>query len=364
MTSPLPIDHRSPALTLRLAEEIKSIISQPWNIMEICGGQTHAIMQYGLDQLLPKEIRMIHGPGCPVCVTSLEAIENALTLANQPQIILTSFGDMLRVPGASTDLLTARSHGADVRVVYSPLEAVKIAQANPHKHVVFFAIGFETTVPAIAASIQHARRNHISNFFILPANVLVPPAMEAILDGENRLVNAFLAAGHVCAVMGFHEYLPIAKKYYCPIVVTGFEPVDLMSGILLTVRQLEEGRFEVENAYNRAVTLDGNLVAQTLIKEVFEPVERKWRGIGSIPLSGLGLTAKYKDFDAVSRFRLNPTPIPESLLCLAGKVLQGLIDPPECPAFGKACKPVNPLGAPMVSSEGACNAYYRYQKGS
>lgn len=332
--------------------------------MEICGGQTHAIMQYGLDQLLPKKIRMIHGPGCPVCVTSLEAIENALTLANQPQVILTSFGDMLRVPGASTDLLTARSHGADIRVVYSPLEAVKIAQANPHKQVVFFAIGFETTVPAIAASIQHARRNCISNYSILPANVLVPPAMEAILDGENRLVNAFLAAGHVCAVMGFHEYLPIAEKYRCPIVVTGFEPVDLMSGILMAVSQLEEDRFEVENAYNRAVTHEGNLAAQALIKEVFEPVERKWRGIGSIPLSGLGLAAKYKDFDAVSRFRLNPTPIPESPLCLAGKVLQGLIDPPECPAFGATCTPANPLGAPMVSSEGACNAYYRYQKGS
>jgi hydrogenase expression/formation protein HypD len=364
VTSQVPVDHRSPALTLKLAEEIKTTTTQPWNIMEICGGQTHAILQYGLDQLLPKEIRLIHGPGCPVCVTSLEAIESALTLISNPQVILTSFGDMLRVPGASSDLLTARSHGADVRVVYSPLEAVRIAQGNPQKQVVFFAIGFETTVPAIATSIQHAQRNRVSNFSILPANVLVPPAVEAILGSEPRLVNTFLAAGHVCAVMGFHEYLPIAKKYRCPIVVTGFEPVDLMSGILLAVRQLEEGRFEVENAYNRAVTQEGNLAAQALIKDVFEPVDRKWRGIGSIPLSGLGLKTSYIEFDAVSRFGLNPQPIPESPLCLAGKVLQGLINPPQCPAFGKACTPVNPLGAPMVSAEGACNAYYRYQKGS
>jgi hydrogenase expression/formation protein HypD len=364
VTNPVPIDHRSPALTLRLAEEIKSVTTRPWNIMEICGGQTHAILQYGLDQLLPKEIRLIHGPGCPVCVTSLEAIENALSLASQPQVILASFGDMLRVPGASTDLLTARSHGADIRVVYSPLEAVKIAQANPKKQVVFFAIGFETTVPAIAASIQHAHRNRVNNFFILPATVLVPPAMEAILSGENCLVNAFLAAGHVCAVMGFHEYVPIAERYHCPIVVTGFEPVDLMSGILMAVRQLEQGRFEVENAYSRAVTTEGNLAAQTLINEVFKPVERKWRGIGSIPHSGLGLTDPYKGFDAIRRFGLNPASVPESPLCQAGKVLQGLIDPPDCPAFGRACTPVNPLGAPMVSAEGACNAYYRYQKGS
>ena len=332
--------------------------------MEICGGQTHAILQYGLDQLLPNEIRLIHGPGCPVCVTSLEAIENALTLASDPQIILASFGDMLRVPGASSDLLTARSRGADVRVVYSPLEAVKIAQANPNKQIVFFAIGFETTVPVIAASIQHAQRNQVSNFSILPANVLVPPAMKVILGSEKRMVNAFLAAGHVCAVMGFHEYLPIAKSYHCPIVVTGFEPVDLMAGILMAVRQLEEGRAEVENAYNRAVNMEGNVTAQTLINEVFEPVDRKWRGIGLIPLSGLGLTLKYKGFDAVNRFGLNPAPVPESPLCQAGKVLQGLINPPECPAFGKACTPSNPLGAPMVSTEGACNAYYRYQKGA
>lgn len=363
MTRPVPVDHRSPALTIRLAEEIKAAISQPWNIMEICGGQTHAILQYGLDQLLPEEIRLIHGPGCPVCVTSLEAIESALALASNPQVILTSFGDMLRVPGASSDLLTARARGADVRVVYSPLEAVIIAQANPLKQVVFFAIGFETTAPAIAASIQHAHRNHVGNFSILPANVLVPPAMEAILGSETRMVNAFLAAGHVCAVMGFHEYLPIAEKYHCPIVVTGFEPVDLMTGILLAVRQLEEDRTEVENAYNRAVSMEGNLTAQTLINEVFEPVDRKWRGIGLIPLSGLGLTDKYKGFDAVSRFGLSPAPIPESPLCQAGKVLQGLINPPQCPAFGKVCTPANPLGAPMVSAEGACNAYFRYQKG-
>ncbi len=362
MTSSIPVDHRSPALTLRLAEQINTVITRPWNIMEICGGQTHAILQYGLDQLLPEQVRLIHGPGCPVCVTSLEAIENALTLAGDPRVILTSFGDMLRVPGASADLLTARSHGADVRVVYSPLEAVKIAQVNPQKQVVFFAIGFETTVPAIAASIQHAHRNQINNFSILPANVLVPPAMEVILGSEALVVNAFLAAGHVCAVMGFHEYLPIAERHRCPIIVTGFEPVDLMTGILMALRQLEEGRTEVENAYSRAVSLEGNLSAQALIKEVFEPFDRKWRGIGLIPQSGLGLKEKYKAYDAVSRFGLAVTPIPESPLCLAGKVLQGLIDPLECPAFAKDCSPTSPLGAPMVSAEGACNAYFRYQR--
>ncbi len=364
MTSPLPIDHRSPALTLRLAAEIKAATTRPWNIMEICGGQTHAILQYGLDQLLPQEIRLIHGPGCPVCVTSLESIENALMLAADPNVIFTSFGDMLRVPGVSCDLLTARSHGSDVRVVYSPLEAVKIAEANPAKQVVFFAIGFETTVPSIAATIKHAERNDINNFSILPANVLVPPAMKSILASENRLVHAFLAAGHVCAVMGFHEYLPIAKQYHCPIVVTGFEPVDLMTGILMAVRQLEEGRAEVENAYSRAVNQEGNLAAQALMNQVFEPVDRKWRGIGLIPLSGLGLNEKYQHFDAIKQFGLNALTISESSVCQAGKVLQGLINPPQCPAFGTACTPTKPLGAPMVSSEGTCNAYFRFQRGN
>jgi hydrogenase expression/formation protein HypD len=364
VTDPRLVDHRNPALTLRLADEIKSTVIKPWNIMEICGGQTHAILQYGLDQLLPEEIRLIHGPGCPVCVTSLEAIENALILASNPNVIFTSFGDMLRVPGASSDLLTARARGADVRVVYSPLEAVNIAQANPGKQVVFFAIGFETTVPAIAATIKHADRNHVQNFFILPANVMVPPAMKAILGSETRMVDAFLAAGHVCTVMGFHEYLPIAKNYRCPIVVTGFEPVDLLTGILMAVRQLEEGRAEVENAYNRAVSLEGNQIAQAMINEVFEPVDRNWRGIGLIPRSGLGLRDKFQHFNAVSRFGLSPVPIPESTICQAGKVLQGLIKPPQCPAFGTECTPAKPLGAPMVSAEGACNAYFRFQRGT
>ncbi|MEA4811910.1 MAG: hydrogenase formation protein HypD [Anaerolineaceae bacterium] len=362
MTSPVPLDRRSPTLTLKLIEEIRSATTRPWNIMEICGGQTHAILQYGLDQLLPESLRLIHGPGCPVCVTSLESIENALALAAKPGVILTSFGDMLRVPGASSDLLTARSKGADIRVVYSPLEAARLARANPSKEVVFFAIGFETTVPTIAASILHARRNKINNFSILPANVRVPPAMEAILGAEKRLVHAFLAAGHVCAVMGYHEYLPLAEKYRCPIVVTGFEPLDIACGILMAVKQLEEGRAEVENAYGRAVSQAGNLTAQAMIEEVFEPIDRKWRGIGEIPLSGHGLRADYAQFDALERFRLEAVSLPEPSQCQAGQVLRGLIEPPQCPAFGKACTPTSPLGAPMVSSEGACAAYYRYHR--
>ncbi|MFZ3070893.1 MAG: hydrogenase formation protein HypD [Anaerolineaceae bacterium] len=362
MTNPVPPDFRSAELTRKALAQISQITTRPWNIMEICGGQTHAILQYGLDQLLPPEITLIHGPGCPVCVTSLEIIEYALQIARQPGVIFTSFGDMLRVPGNSQDLFSARAQGADVRVVYSPMDAVKMAQANPERQVVFFAIGFETTVPSIAASILHAERNHIRNFSILPANVLVPPAMHAILNSPDNRVNAFLAAGHVCAVMGYWEYEPIASRYHTPIVVTGFEPVDLVNGILMTVRQLEQGRSEVENAYGRAVTRAGNLTAQAMIKQVFEPVDRQWRGIGLIPQSGLGLTPAYRQFDALERFPLDRTPLFESPLCIAGKVLRGIASPHDCPAFGKECTPALPLGAPMVSSEGACAAYYRYQR--
>ena len=362
MTSTVPPDFRSPELTKKALGQIRQITTRPWNIMEICGGQTHAILQYGLDQLLPPEITLIHGPGCPVCVTSLEAIEYALQIAHQPEVIFTSFGDMLRVPGNKQDLFSARAQGADIRVVYSPMDAVKLAQTNPGKQVVFFAIGFETTVPSIAASILHAERNRIRNFSILPANVLVPPAMHAILGSADNRVNGFLAAGHVCAVMGYWEYEPIASRYHTPIVVTGFEPLDLVNGILMTVRQLESGRCEVENAYGRAVTREGNATAQAMIRQVFEPVDRQWRGIGLIPQSGLGLKPAYQQFNTLERFQLNLEPLSESPLCLAGQVLRGIAIPHDCPAFGQQCTPATPLGAPMVSSEGACAAYYRYQR--
>lgn len=347
---------------LALSDEISTTTTRPWQIMEICGGQTHSIMQFGLDQLLPTSIQLIHGPGCPVCVTSLESIESALQICRQPNVIFTSFGDMLRVPGSSQDLFSARANGADVRVVYTPLEAVKLAQLNPEKQVVFFAIGFETTVPAIAASVLHAQRNRIDNFSILPANVLVPPAMKAILSSPENRVNAFLAAGHVCAVMGYWEYESIASQFHCPIVVTGFEPVDLLKGILMAIQRLEHGQSEVDNAYSRVVTREGNRVAQDMIQTVFEPVDRQWRGIGTIPVSGLGLRQTFRDFDATRKFDLELGTVSESTICIAGKILQGISKPIDCPAFGRECTPTNPLGAPMVSSEGACAAYYRYQK--
>ena len=348
--------------TKAVMEQIRRITTRPWNIMEICGGQTHSIMEYGLDQLLPEEITLIHGPGCPVCVTSLELIERALQIAAQPDVIFTSFGDMLRVPGSSSDLNGAHAKGADVRVVYSPMDAVKMAQSNPDKQVIFFAIGFETTVPAIAASLLHADKLGLKNFSILPANVLVPPAMHAILQSPDNRINAFLAAGHVCAIMGYWQYEPIAKSYQTPIVVTGFDPLDLAIGILMSVRQLEEGRYEVENAYHRYVTRDGNKTAQAMINQVFEPVDRQWRGIGMIPLSGLGLKESYKLFDAGTRFKIQLAQLQESPLCIAGSVLRGIAKPVECPAFGTLCTPTNPLGAPMVSAEGACSAYYHYHK--
>lgn len=348
--------------TKAVMEEIRRITTRPWNIMEICGGQTHSIMEYGLDQLLPEEINLIHGPGCPVCVTSLELIERALQIAAVPGVIFTSFGDMLRVPGSSSDLFGARARGADVRLVYSPLDAVKLAQENPDKQVVFFAVGFETTVPAIAASLLHAEKLGLKNFSILPANILVPPAIRAILESPDNRVNAFLAAGHVCAIMGYWQYEPIAAMYQTPIVVTGFDPLDLAMGILMNIRQLEEGRYEVENAYPRYVTRAGNLTAQGMINQVFEPVDRQWRGIGTIPLSGLGLKEAYSHFDAGTRFDIQLAQLQESPLCIAGSVLRGVAKPINCQAFGTLCTPSNPLGAPMVSAEGACSAYYRYHK--
>ncbi|MCJ7695183.1 MAG: hydrogenase formation protein HypD [Anaerolineaceae bacterium] len=355
-------DYRNASLTRDLVAKIKHNITRPWKIMEICGGQTHAIMQYGIDQLLPPEIELIHGPGCPVCVTSLESIDRALAIAQQPNVIFTSFGDMLRVPGSNQDLFAIRARGGDVRVVYSPLAAVKIAQENPDKQVVFFAIGFETTVPVIAMSILQAQKMGINNYSIIPANVLVPPAMQAILGNPKNQIQAFLGAGHVSAVMGYWEYERIAEQYKTPIVVTGFEPLDLVNGIFMAILQLEAGEYKVQNAYPRIVSREGNTNAQAIIKRVFTPIDRKWRGIGIIPRSGLGLRPEYESFDATKQFEVEELNVIESPLCIAGIILQGLAKPIDCPAFGLQCTPQTPLGAPMVSSEGACSAYFRYSR--
>jgi hydrogenase expression/formation protein HypD len=353
---------RNANLVKKVLAEIRRTTQHPWALMEICGGQTHAILQSGLDQLLPPEIELIHGPGCPVCVTSLELVDKALMLAANPDIIFCSFGDMLRVPGSQHDLFSVRASGGDVRVVYSPLDAVKIAQENPDRQVVFFAIGFETTAPVNAMSVVQAQALGLRNYSILVSQVCVPPAMHAILGSPQNRVQGFLAAGHVCAVMGTEEYDPIAAQYHVPIVVTGFEPLDLAQGILMTVEQLEAGKAGVGNAYTRVVTREGNRPAQALLKKVFEPVDRNWRGIGMIPLSGLGLREEYADYDAEKRFGIGELKTEESPLCIAGLVLQGVKKPLECPAFGKECTPTSPLGAPMVSAEGACAAYYRFNR--
>jgi len=354
--------YRDAVRVRRVIEAIHRRTSQPWTLMEICGGQTHAIMQYGLDQLLPEEIELVHGPGCPVCVTSLTLIDQALWIAQQPDVIFTSFGDMLRVPGSTGDLFSVRASGGQVRVVYSPLDAVKIAQANSDKKVVFFAIGFETTAPANAMAVIQAEKLGLKNFSILPANVLVPPAMHAILSSPGNRIQGFLTAGHVCAVMGYWEYPPIAERYQVPMVVTGFEPLDLVTGIYQTINMLESSRVAVENAYPRAVTFEGNQAAQKLISQVFEPVDRNWRGIGTIPSSGYGLREDYQKFDATHHFEVGKIQTAESPICIAGQVLQGTKKPVECPAFETLCTPQNPLGAPMVSSEGACAAYYLYKR--
>src|SRR5690242_2383912 len=328
--------------------------------MEVCGGQTHSIVRYGIDRMIPDCVELVHGPGCPVCVTSLEMIDRAHAIAQRREVIFTSFGDMLRVPGSHGDLLTLRGRGADVRVVYTPLDAVRIARENPDREVVFFAVGFETTAPANAMAVRHAAETGVRNFSVLVSHVLVPPAITAILDAPDNQVQAFLAAGHVCAVMGWTEYEPIAARYRVPIVVTGFEPLDLLEGIVLAVRQLETGRYEVENQYVRSVRRDGNQPAQDLVSRVFELVDRAWRGIGEIPRSGLGLRAEFADFDAERRFALEGIRTREPAECRAGDVLRGVLKPMDCPAFGKACTPEHPLGAPMVSSEGACAAYFNY----
>ena len=354
-------EYRDAAFAQKLAREIHRIIRRPWTIMEVCGGQTHAIVKFGIDQLLPKQITLIHGPGCPVCVTPLEIIDNALKIAATPNVIFTSFGDMLRVPGSSTDLLSVKANGGDVRIVYSPLDAVKIAEENPAKEIVFFAVGFETTAPATAMAIYQAAKEKLKNFSMLVSHVLVPPAIEALMSSPNCRVQAFLAAGHVCAVMGYDEYFPLTAKYRVPIVVTGFEPLDILHGILMTVQQLESGRAEVENQYSRSVCRKGNQPAQELIHKIFKIVPRKWRGIGEIPQSGLGLNAHYAMFDAEKKFNLSEHSVEEPKGCVAGEILQGLKKPNQCPAFGRRCTPEHPLGATMVSSEGACAAYYRYR---
>ena len=355
-------EYRNAELVQNGLAELRRITTGHWQLMEICGGQTHSIMRHGLDELLPESIELIHGPGCPVCVTPLELIDKAIAIAARPDVIFCSFGDMLRVPGSDEDLFRTRADGGDVRVVYSPLDAVKIAQQNPARQVVFFGIGFETTAPANAMSVWQAKQLGVKNYSMLVSHVRVPPAMRAILSSPYNQVQAFLAAGHVCAVMGYWEYPPIAEEFKVPIVVTGFEPVDLVQGILMAVQQLEANRHVVENAYGRAVTREGNRPAQDLINKVFVECDRKWRGIGTIPLSGWRLRDEYADFDAEKRFAVENINTKESPLCISGLVLQGRKKPHECPAFGQECTPEHPLGATMVSSEGACAAYYRYRK--
>jgi len=353
-------EFRNGEIAQRMARDIAAIATRPWKIMEVCGGQTHSIIKNGIDQMLPAGIEMIHGPGCPVCVTPLELIDKALAIAAQPGVIFCSFGDMLRVPGTDADLFQIKGAGGDVRVVYSPLDAVELAAKNLDKQVVFFGVGFETTAPANAMSVHVAKRRGLKNFSLLVSHVLVPPAIAAILDSPGNLVQAFLLAGHVCSVMGYWEYPPLAEKYGIPLVVTGFEPLDLLDGIRRAVLQLEAGRHEVENAYGRIVTFEGNQPAQRLLAEVFEVTDRAWRGIGVIPKSGWRLAPAYRDFDAEERFQIQGIHTEESPLCRAGDVLRGAIKPAECAAFGKQCTPRHPLGATMVSSEGACAAYYNY----
>lgn len=356
-------EYRDGAAARRYAEAIARATTRPWTIMEVCGGQTHAIIKYGVDALLPAAIMLVHGPGCPVCVTPVEMLDKAIEIAARPEVIFCSFGDMLRVPGSSRDLLAVKAAGGDVRIVYSPLDAVRIAREHPGREAVFFAVGFETTAPANAMAVVHAGRLGLANFSMLVSHVLVPPAMEAILASPGSRVQGFLAAGHVCTVMGTTEYEPIAQKYRVPIVVTGFEPVDILQGLYMCVRQLEEGRAEVENQYARSVRREGNPAAVALIRQVFRVRPRAWRGIGEIPQSGLGLTEEYAAFDAEIRFGVAHRTATESPECRSGLVLQGVMKPPECPAFGTRCTPEHPLGATMVSSEGACAAYYRYRRG-
>jgi len=353
-------EYRNEADAQKFIQAINQTVTRPWTLMEICGGQTHTIIKFGIDRLLPDDVTLVHGPGCPVCVTPLGLIDKALVIARRPEVIFTSFGDMLRVPGSTTDLLSVKAQGGDVRMVYSPLDAVKLAQQNPARQVVFFAVGFETTAPANAMAVFQAKQLGLDNFSILCSHVLVPPAMEAILGSPHNLVQGFLSAGHVNAVMGYWEYEPLVKKYQVPIIVTGFEPLDLLQGIYMTVKALEEGRAELENQYVRAVTRTGNGPAQKLLKQVFQATDRQWRGIGLIPNSGYALRPEFAAYDAETRFDVVGITAQESPVCIAGEIMQGLKKPHQCPVFGTECTPEHPVGAPMVSSEGACAAYYQY----
>jgi hydrogenase expression/formation protein HypD len=355
-------EYRDAEAARRYSQAIHRTVTRPWTIMEVCGGQTHSIVKFGVDELLPDEVTLVHGPGCPVCVTPVELIDKAIEIASTPDVIFCSFGDMLRVPGASKDLLSVKAEGGDVRVVYSPLDALAIAEAEPDRRVVFFAVGFETTAPANAMAAAQAKQKGIENFYLLVSQVLVPPAMEAVLSSPTNRVQGFLAAGHVCTVMGTEEYEPLARRHQVPIVVTGFEPLDILQGIAMCVQQLEEGRADVENQYRRAVHRQGNPPARALIQKVFQVVPRKWRGIGEIPESGLALQDAFSAFDAERRFGLADKSVEESPDCISGLILQGMKQPDECPAFSTRCTPEQPLGATMVSSEGACAAYYRYRR--
>jgi hydrogenase expression/formation protein HypD len=353
-------EYRDPELAKKYLDEIKNTVSRPWSIMEVCGGQTHSLVKNGIIEMLPNEITMIHGPGCPVCVTPLHLIDKAVHLALEKGVILCSFGDMLRVPGSKMSLLEAKAKGADIRILYSPLEAVKIAEDHPDKEVVFFAVGFETTAPANALSVIHAHHKGLKNYSILASHVLVPPAMKAVIDDEESKIDGFLAAGHVCTIMGNAEYYPLSAKYKVPIVVTGFEPLDVLQGILMVIRQLEQSHAEVENQYSRIVKEEGNTEAQKVIAEVFEVQDQMWRGIGEIPESGFGVREKYAEFDATKKYNVTIEKVQENPECISGQIMKGIKKPYECQHFGKKCKPTNPLGAPMVSSEGACAAYYHF----
>ena len=355
-------EYRDPEAARKIAEAIARTVTRPHTIMEVCGGQTHAILKYGLTDLLPAEINLLHGPGCPVCVTALELVDKAVEIASHPEVIFCSFGDMLRVPGTRKDLLSVKAGGGDVRMVYSPLDALKIAQDQPDRQVVFFAIGFETTAPANAMAVHQARQMNLHNFSLLVAQVIIPPAMEAILASSNHHVEGFLAPGHVCTVTGYTEYENISRTHRVPIVVTGFEPVDILAGLYGCVKQLEEGRWEVENQYARSVRRQGNRAAQRIIQETFQVVPRKWRGIGVIPDSGLALSEDFLEYDAEWRFGTTQYAPEEASVCISGLILQGVKKPNECPAFGETCTPEHPQGATMVSSEGACAAYYRYRR--
>ena len=355
-------EYRDGAKSVECARAIGQLVTRRWTLMEICGGQTHSIVKFGIDELLPATVTLVHGPGCPVCVTPVEILDKAIEIAGRPEVIFCSYGDMLRVPGSRIDLLSVKAAGGDVRIVYSPVDAVKLAKENPHQQVVFFAVGFETTAPPNAMAVYQARQEGLKNFSVLVSHVLVPPAMEAILGSPGNRVQGFLAAGHVCTIMGWTEYEPLARRYGVPMVVTGFEPLDILQGVYLCLKQLEEGRAEVENQYARSVRREGNLAAQKIIREVFTVVDRKWRGIGEIPQSGLGLAPAYQDMDAEHRFGVAAYKAEEPTECIIGLVLQGVKKPQDCPMFAARCTPEHPMGATMVSNEGACAAYYRYRR--